>query len=499
MRKTGGANIGRSDGGLAPSGATPSTYDFDGPGKARTPRCARCTMSMEVKLARHAATVRYEDLPEKAMDAARREVLWVLGISVAGAGAIGSEKVLSVVQELRGGCSGDATVIGYGERAPAPLAGFANGAYAKAVEYEDKHWFGNTCAYAIGVAVVPAAFAIAEHLGGVSGKALLNAVAVATDVQARLVNGAPNAINTPFNSTSMFSHFGAAIAAGKLLGLTESQMLNALGIAYTQAAGNYQAIYEGSLAFRMQIGFGVRNGIFAALMAKAGIDGPHQFLTGRSGLYPTFFKECAQEAILKDLGAMFWGARLGFKGYPCNAGMHQALDAVFQVKKAHSIRPEQVMAVDIYGTPNMANTCVPIESKRQPRNHMEQEFSLPWAVACALTEERLGLGQFQGSALGDTTKMALAQKVTGHLDPKDTQAYAVITLADGRRLTSQRVGPPTGHPDNPHSLAEMVERYRDCVTYGPKPLPRENTERAKDLALALQDVQNATEVIRLLG
>ena len=456
-------------------------------------------MSLESRIAKHAAAVRFEDLPGEAVDAAKKEILWALGTSVAGAGAIGSEMVLTVVRELSRGCTGDATVIGYEGRAPALLAGFANGVYAKAVEYEDKHWFGNTHAYAIGVAVVPAAFAVGEHLGGVDGKALVNAVAVATDVQARLVNGAPNAIKTPFNATYMFSHFGATIAAAKLLGLTEEQMIDALGIAYTQAAGNYQAHHEGTLAVRMQMGFCVRNGIFAALMAKAGIDGPHQFLTGRSGLYPSFYKECAEEAIVKDLGAMFWGTRLGFKGYPCCAAMHQALDALFQVKQAHKIRPEQVVAVDVYGSPSMAITCAPIEEKRRPRNHVEQEFSLPWAAACALTDDRLSLSHFQDAALKDAAKMALARKVTAHTDPKDAQVYAVVTLTDGRKLTSAHIGPPTGHPDNPIPLAELIRRYDDCVTYGPRPLASEKTKRARDLVLALPDVPDATEAIKLLA
>jgi len=456
-------------------------------------------MSLETRIAKHAAAVRFDDLPEEAVDAAKKEILWTLGTSVAGAGAIGSELVLTVVRDLSQGCAGDATVIGYEKRAPALLAGFANGVYAKAVEYEDKHWMGNTHAYAIGVAVVPAAFAMAEHLGGVDGKAMVNAVAVATDVQARLVNGAPNAIKTSFNSTYMFSHFGATIAAGRLLHLTEEQMINALGIAYTQVAGTFQAHHEGSLAVRMQMGFCVRNGIFAALMAKAGMDGPHEFLSGRSGLYPAFYRECDEEAIVKDLGAMFWGTRLGFKGYPCCAAMHQALDALFQVKQAHKIRPEQIAAVDVYGSPSMAITCAPIEAKRHPRNHVEQEFSLPWAAACALADERLGLGHFRDAALTDVTKMALAQKVAAHMDPKDEQVYAVVTLTDERKLTSARLCAPTGHPDNPLPLAEIIRRYDDCVTYGPRPLSPERTRRARDIVLALPDVQDATEAIQLLA
>ncbi|MBI4307795.1 MAG: MmgE/PrpD family protein [Chloroflexi bacterium] len=457
------------------------------------------TSELERVLARHAAAVRYKDLPAPAVDAARRQILWALGTAVAGAGAPASDKVLAVVGELGRGCPGDATIAGYGKRAPALLAAFANSVYAKALEYEDKHWMNSVHAYAVGVSVVPAAFAVAEYLGNISGKDLLAAVAVATDVQVRMINGAPHAIETSFNSTGMFSHFGAAVAAGRLLGLTEGRMLNALGIAYTQAAGNYQALQEGSLAFRMQTGFGVRNGIFAAFLARADVDGPHEFLNGRHGLYPAFFKECDADAVLGRLGALFWGTRMGFKAYPCCGLMHQTIDAVFKVKKTWSFRPEDVRSVELQVSPTVSTTCAPIQDKRHPRTQMEQQFSLPWAIACVLTENRLSLANFMDEALHDSVKLALAQKISVSLDSPDGRTSVTVTLTDGRKLTSEHVGPPSGHPDNPLSLDDLVERYRDCVRYGPKALAPERTERAKDMLLRLEDVGDVTEVIRLLG
>lgn len=455
-------------------------------------------MGVEARLVKHAVAVCYEELPALARDAAKREVLWALGTSVAGAGIAGSREVMDVVRDLGRGCKGDATVVGYGERAPALLAGFANGVFAKAAEYEDKYWLDNTHGYSIGAAVVSAAFAAAEHVGRASGKDLLNAVAVATDVQARMVNGGSHARQTPFNSTYLFSHFGAAIAAGRLWGLTEQQMFNALGIAYTQVAGNFQAHHERTLAVRMQLGFCVRNGLFAAMMARAGIDGPHQFLFGKSGLYPTFFGDYDEESILKDLGRLFLGTRLGFKAYPCGAVAHPVLDAVFRLKEAHAIKAGQIASVDVFGSPSLAIMSEPLGEKQRPKSHVDQEFSLPWVVACALTEEHLGLQHFQEKSLKDRTKRKLAQRVSVHMGPAQTPAHVVVTTNDGQALASPPVGPPRGHPDNPLTTEEMVERYRDCVANGPKPLKEERRERAKDLVLSLDEVQDASEVIRLL-
>src|SRR5262245_26959606 len=119
-------------------------------------------MTIEEQLVRHVRETAYDDLPEEVVDAARRVVLCTLGTSVAGAGAEGSDKTISFVRQQGG--REEATVIGFGDRVPATLAGLANGAFAKAREYEDKFWLDERHACAIGTAVVPAAFAIAEHL-----------------------------------------------------------------------------------------------------------------------------------------------------------------------------------------------------------------------------------------------------------------------------------------------------------------------------------------------
>lgn len=456
-------------------------------------------MTLEQRLIDHAAAIRFDDLGRPAVDAAKREILWTLGTSVAGSRDLGSDNVLDVVRRLAQGASGSGTIIGAGTEYPAVLAGFANGVYAKALEYEDKHWMGNTHAYAVGVGVVPAAFAMAEHLGGVSGRDLLTAVTVATDVQMRLVNAAPHAIDTPFNSTYMFCHFGAALAAGILMGLGRRQLLDALSLAGTQAAGTYQAHHEGTLAVRMQMGFCVRNGLYAAVMAESGIRGPQRFLTGRHGLYPAFFDECDEAAAVADLGTVHMGSRLGFKGYPCCAAMHQALDAVYDLKNDHDFAAQNVVAVEIHGAPSMAITCRPIEAKRRPTNHVEQEFSLPWAVASALTRSRLSFDDFRDTALDDAARLTLAGRVSAELDAPDDGVYAVITLDDGRTLRSRPVAAPTGHPDNPHTWSEIVERYRDCVRYGPDSLTADRTEQVKDVVTRLDESDDACHAIRLLA
>ncbi|MBI2908082.1 MAG: MmgE/PrpD family protein [Chloroflexi bacterium] len=456
-------------------------------------------MSIEKRLVRHVRETTFADLPEEAIDAARREVLWTLGTSVAGAGAPGSDQIVSFVRELGG--REESTVIGFGDRVPASVAGLANGAFAKALEYEDKYWMDRGHGYAIGTAVVPAAFAMAERIGNVHGKVFLEAVALATDVQGRIVQSVPTSLNTGWNATYFPASLGAAMAAAKLLRLGEEEFMNAMGLAYAQTTGNYQAQQEGVLGVRLQMGFAVRNGVTSAQLARLGVTGVHHFLTGKYGLYPLFFKSepLDLDALTRDLGRWYSGIRLGFKAYPCGAVVHPVLDAVLSLVTCNGPSHESIEAVRVYGSTRMTIMVEPREARKNPRNHVDTEFSLPWAVACAIVDHKLSFSHFTDKALRDCRYAELARKVDAYMDDSRAGVYAEIQLTDGRVLRSRAIVAPKGHPENPQSTEEMVERYRDCVKFGPRPLSTQKTELAKDLVLKLQEVPDVSQVIRLLA
>ncbi len=456
------------------------------------------SMTPEERLVRHVCMTTYADLPAAALEAARREVLWCLGTSFAGASAPGSELVLAFARQTGQGRS---TVVGHGSRIAPALAGFANGCFAKALEFEDKWWMDYGCAYAIGTAVVPAAFAMAEELGGVSGKDLLAAVAIATDVEARLIKVVPKAIYTGWNPSYLFAAFGAAIAAGRLLRLNGTQMHHALGLAYAQAAGNRQSMLEGVLGNRLQMGFAVRNGVSAAQLAALGVTGAGEFLTGKFGLYALFFKEEEQriEALTDNLGAHFLGSDLGFKAYPCCAATHPALDAIQSILGDSDFRPERVESVAIFGSERMRITVEPRELRQVPKTQADAQFSMAWSAACLIVDRRLRLSHYTDATLGQQPYAALSAKVQTHLALDREQVSVEICLDGGCKLHSSTVQAPKGHPENPLSIEEIIDSSRDCVRHGPKSLPEAQTEQAMSLILQLQDVADVAEVIRLLA
>ena len=141
----------------------------------------------------------------------------------------------------------------------------------------------------------------------------------------------------------------------------------------------------------------------------------------------------------------------------------------------------------------------PSEVRQNPKTHIDTEFSLPWAVACTIIDGKLSLAHFRAEALRNQRYAELARKVETDMDGSRQGVWVEMKLKDGRTVKSQRVMGAKGHPDNPQSTEEMVEKYRDCVQHGPKPLSKERTEKAKDMALHLDEVPDVAEIIRLLG
>lgn len=454
-------------------------------------------MTIEGQLVRHLREASFADLSPAAIDSARREILWTIGTSVAGAASPGSDAVIAFARQM-GGCA-ESTVLGFGDRLPASLAGLVNGVLAKALEYEDKFWLDNFHAYSIGTAVVPAALAVAEHVGQVSGKELLAAVALATDLQARMVKSATGCVATGWNATYCFSSLGAAMVAIRLLKLDQEQAMNAMGLAYAQVTGNYQGHQEGVLGVRMMMGFGVRNGIVAAQLGRLGVTGVHHFLTGKFGLYPLLYGDIKVNLdwLTQGLGKLYLSEKLGFKAYPCCAVIHPVLDALFGLG-SNMPAADQVESVLVLGSPRMKIAAEPVEVRKRPTNEIDSQFSIPWAIACGLIDRKISLSHFSQQALGSEPHLDLAARVTIDMNPERSGTSAEIRLKDGRIITTASVTVPKGHGDNPLTIDELVDRYRDCMSHGLKQLDPARTEAAKDLVLRLQDVADIKQLMTLL-
>src|ERR1700744_1491759 len=185
-------------------------------------------------LAQHVCRTGYVDLPTSAVESAHRDILDTFGCMLGGSGSPGIDELFAVIG--RWGGREESRVLLRGTRLPAPQAALLNASMGHALDFDDTLDTGGSIHP--GVSVLGAVLALCDSLGSVTGEALLLAVALGLDVSCRIALA--STVDRGWHRTAAMGVFGAAVASGKLLGLNVSQMVNALGIAFSQCAGNRQ-------------------------------------------------------------------------------------------------------------------------------------------------------------------------------------------------------------------------------------------------------------------
>ncbi len=451
-------------------------------------------------LAEAVATARYADLPPAVVDEAQRAVLDWLGSALAGALEPPARLVQGVV--ARFGVSDEAVVFAAG-RASAPGAALANGVASHILELDDVHKGATLHAAA---PIIPAALAVAERERA-GGAAFLLAVVLGYDTALR-VGEAVNPSHYHFwHPTGTAATFGAAVAAGSLLGLDGAQMLDALGTAGTQAAGLWEFNADGAMSKSLHPGKAALNGILAADLARVGFTGATRILEGERGFFGAMATNADPSRVTDRLGAHWKITENCYKLYSCCGHTHTAIDTALDLRAhlgwtGHEAR-DAVTAVEIqtYGP------GYEIVRERNPRTPYQAKFSLAYVVAAALLEGWVGLDQFSPDRFGSDgvrepdiaallgrTSVVVKPELTA-LYPAAWPARVTLTLADGRRVSGGG-DYPRGNPENPVSTAALEAKFTTLVA------PRWGDDvawRAIDFVHALPDIRDMRAAVQTLA
>src|SRR6266511_2581329 len=344
-------------------------------------------MTLARRLAEFTASLDFADLPPAVAASVQLRTLDVLGIALA---ASTGEAAPSILGALEGwGAAGDCTVIGAKRTAAAPLAILANGALAHSLDFDDTHAASITHASAV---VVPVALALGEA-AGLDGRALVTAMVAGYETITRLGMAAPGAFHARgWHATSVCGPFAAALVAGRIEGLDADRLTAALGIAGSFASGVMEYLDDGSWVKRVHAGWAGHGGAIAAALARGGFTGPASILEGRFGLYRTFLGAEPDVSPFATLGREWETPAIGCKPYPCCHLNHAYLDCALELRRAHAFAPEDVEAVECrVPAGQVPIVCEPRPAKLRPRTAYEAQFSLPYSIACALLDGRVGL------------------------------------------------------------------------------------------------------------
>lgn len=421
-------------------------------------------------LSRYVVETDFDQIPKAAIERAKLALLDIIACTI---GATGSETAQAIRSlAMHWGGRPESAVIGTDARLPSPLATQVNATTARVLDFDDTYELapggGHASAY-----VVPAALAVAEAEGGVSGGDLLAAIVIAQDVYCRLARSVrANSIDS--GRDNMFSVFGSAVASARLLRLDRERMTSALGIAYAEAAGEMQMYDEGAHTVALQQGFRARAGLSAAYLARANLKGPHAVFLGRYGFYRVFEPDHDLDELLDNLGSEFVGAALSFKSYPCCKCIHPALDAILQLRAKNGFGASNVLKLRI-GTNRLSRDFVaaPFEQKWMPRSGVEARFSLPYVAAVAVVKGAVGIEDFTAGAIGDPQVRRIMDLTEVVVDPEiertaghaaNAPATVTLQLVEGQTF-KQKVDKPKGHPDNPATFSDGTVKLRKCVAF----------------------------------
>ena len=287
------------------------------------------------ELAEFCLRIRWADLSGEEQDRVRELVLDLLGVAIAGSRAASSRPVVEVAQRLGG--QGRASLIGGRGATSAVWAALANGTAAHAIEMDD---VTTESSLHPGVAVIPAALALAEELDS-SPTAFLEAVVAGYEVTMRVGNALnpASAYARGFHPTGVAGTFGAAMAACRLLGLDVERSTHALGIAGTLTSGSLEYLSDGAWTKRLNPGWAGHAGITAALLARAGFTGPASVFEGRLGVLHAFYRRRLTRAAAggprrEPLQIM----RVSIKPYACCRYNHGLIDCVLALAREHQLR-----------------------------------------------------------------------------------------------------------------------------------------------------------------
>ena len=398
--------------------------------------------------------------PAEARARAAAAVLDTVGVALAGA----IEPAARVVQSILSADGGPGVPIwGTRLRATAPDAALANGTAAHALDYDDMCFVSLAHPSA---PLVPAVLA-AAGVAGASGRQALDAYVVGFEVEARLgrlMN--PRHYQRGWHCTSTLGAIGSAAAAARLLGLDSAATAHTLAIAASEASGLKENF--GTMVKPLHAGLAARDGVLAALLARAGMTASAQAIDGPQGFLRAMDSE--RDDLSREVGDL--GARweildtgIAVKLYPSCAGTHPSLDALLDLRRRVGFAPDDVAAVEI----DVDAVTPTVLIYDRPSSGLEAKFSMPYCAAAAIADGRVGIDTFGDGRLRDPRLASLMTRVTMRIDealgtnaPPLTQTRVHVRLHDGRTLAAEANG-ARGYPGNPASADELADKFLSCA------------------------------------
>jgi 2-methylcitrate dehydratase PrpD len=439
-------------------------------------------------LAQFAATLDYERIPARTREYVKDLLLDTLACAVAGHQGEETEQVAALASAL--GQSSESSIIG-GDRLSLAGATMLNGFLVTAVTMCDVH--RSTLTH-ITPEVMPPALAIAER-DGRSGRDLLVALAAGCEITTRIGVGLdfPEFRKRGWHGPGVIGPFGAAAAAGRLIGLDTEKMAKAFGLAGSQAAGTFAAWGTPTVKFHQCRG--ALSGLMAALLAEQDFVATQEFLTAPDGgLYSTYTNGGKPDLATERLGERWELEQIALRLWPSASTIQGLITAMFDLAEQNELEAQQVrkIRVSLGKTANDMHGIFP-----NYKGKFEALLSAHYAIAVILHDRELTLAQFEPQRYNDPKlKSFSAEHVEVREDSSLTGVQAIVEAetADGRTV-KVRCDIPRGSPENPLTRAQIEAKFR---TYAKGRLSSGRIDEVVAAVSKLEDLPSVSKLMDML-
>lgn len=448
-------------------------------------------------LSKFCQETKYEDLPKEVVKIAKQTILDTLGCAI-GTHSDEPEKpeiINKVVMEFK--TPPEATVICGKFKASAPFAAMANGVICHGIDFDDTHGEALTHTSAV---IVPAALATAE-VAKRNGKDFLLSFVLGFEVAVRVGMTVMPSHYEYWHSTATNGTFGAAAVAGKNYGFNEEQYINAFGFSGTQAAGLLTYLKFGDYTKSFNPGKAAFNGIFSALMVKAGGTAPPNMIENPKGYSGAYSKEPAIQKLTRGLegGSMVWEILNNMlKPFPSLAASHTPMDITLKLVKENDIKPENITKI----INKTYNTVKSHFSNYEPKAIMAARLSVPYCIAVCAAKRDGGLEAFHLNTINDPVVQETLKKVEIVADPELNKLYPEkfpsnieIMTKDGKVYKGEMYY-AKGSSKNPFSDEEINDKFRSLAS---PMMEKSRIDQIIQMILNLESVKDINELARLLA
>jgi len=410
-------------------------------------------------MAEFAVNLKYEDLPEKVIHEVKRYLYDSVGCAYGGYRTKDVNILRDIYREMGG--APQATLFGFGDKMPAVNATLVNSLMIRALDFNDIYWKEDPSHPSD---LIPAALGAGE-MAGVSMKDVIVAIVLAYEFEQRLCEFAVPGVRERKWHHATLTQFVSPIAAGKVLGLSVDQMVNAIGI-----SGSHNHTIGCPTAGKLTMmkntvdPMAVQSGVLAALMAQKGYTGTEAVFEGKEGLMDVFGPEWAMEKLIGGLGEKYKIMKCSMKAFPTEALTHTHLSAVLKAVTENNITYDQIDEVTIT---TIARACDILfdPHKYRPDSRETADHSLPYCVAVALVDHRVTTQAFTEEKLKDERIWQVIDKIKGQASqefermfPAKQPSRVVVRTADGKTY-EEYLEYPKGDPREPMTMVDLEAKF----------------------------------------